>query len=736
MTKFQALDRCHAAFLLLLSGVFYLCLATAGPALAQKENLTVASNWLLHTDTENALYHHLTAQAFKQLDRRKENIQQIRTPAQWRARQEQVRRLLHQAIGPFPKKTPLNSQITRTVNKPGYQVEHLIYESRPNFPVTASLFIPDNLQKKAPAILFCTGHSQAAYDRPLYQQVILNLVQKGFIVLAFDPVSQGERVQYLNTETGKSQLGGSTAEHSYAGAQAFLFGSSQALHATWDGIRGIDYLLTRQEVDPQRIGVHGLSGGGTQAAYIGALDERVKALASSNYVVGHRRLLESIGPQDGEQNLHNGLAMGLDHADFFEVRAPRPSLIVSTTRDFFSIQGARETYAEVKRAYKVLGQPDNVGMVEDDYEHGYTEKTREGIYAFFQKHLNVPGSQADQKVDYLTQDEMQITPTGQVQSSSFKGETLFTLNSKKASTQIKQLKQARQNLSQHLPDVMEAASSLSGYRPPKEVGQPVFRGRYNRDGYVVEKYFIKGEGDYIIPYLLMIPAQGSNGKALLYLHPEGKTAQAAPGQAMETFVKEGYVVLAPDLLGIGEMGPGQTRWAIKNVAYPHWFLSVLTGRSVAGIRAGDVVRLAQTLKSQPNLHVQKVAAVAHGSLSSSLLHAAAFDTGISDITLVEPLISYRSMVMTKQYDPSHLLGTVAKALPAYDLPDLAAGLAPSKLLVINPADGSGRPADQPLINQEYAVTRAAYERAGTPHAFETRATPHKTITEEVASWLP
>ena len=251
-------------------------------------------------------------------------------------------------IGPFPEKTPLNAKITGTVKKDSYKVENIIYESLPGFYVTSSLFIPDKRQKHAPAILFCSGHSHGVYRLESYQLPLLNLVKKGFIVLAIDPVSQGERLQYFDPEKGASIIGSSTKEHSYPAVQVFLTGKSIARYFTWDGIRGIDYLVSRKEVDPQRIGVHGLSGGGTQTAYISALDDRVVASAPACYITSWRRLLESIGVQDGEQNLYNGIVNGIDHADYIEVRAPKPTLIMANTGDFFSIQGSRETYDELK----------------------------------------------------------------------------------------------------------------------------------------------------------------------------------------------------------------------------------------------------------------------------------------------------------------------------------------------------------------------------------------------------
>ncbi|MFA5555438.1 MAG: alpha/beta hydrolase family protein, partial [Phycisphaerae bacterium] len=331
-----------------------IALLSNGHLNAQYESDVLRNSWLQYSDAPNSLYHHLTGEAYHLLDLREEKTSRLSTPEEWQQRQEQIKQAMWDAVGPFPEKTALNPKITGKIVKEGYSIENIIYESLPGFYVTASLFIPDNIKKPAPAILFCSGHSNIAYRRPLYQLPLLNLVKKGFVVLAIDPIGQGERLQYYDRGKGESVIGGSTKEHSYPSAQVFLIGQSIARYFIWDGIRGIDYLVSRKEIDPSRIGVHGLSGGGTQTAYISALDDRVVASAPACYITSYRRLLESIGVQDGEQNFYHGLLKGIDHADFIEARAPKPTLIMATTNDFFSIQGVRETFAALKHMYGIM----------------------------------------------------------------------------------------------------------------------------------------------------------------------------------------------------------------------------------------------------------------------------------------------------------------------------------------------------------------------------------------------
>lgn len=666
------------------------------------------NSWLRFSDAPNALYHHLAGQAYGLLDKRGHSIAGLRTLADWQTRQEKVRETLMDIVGPFPEKTPLHAKTTRTIDKGDYRVEHIVYESQPGFYVTSSLFIPDGLRDKAPAVIYTSGHTNEAYRSATYQHTILNLVKKGFIVFAFDPVGQGERMQYYEPQTDESVVGGPTTEHSYAGAQAFITGSSQARHMIWDGIRAVDYLLSREEVDPARIGITGRSGGGTQAAYIAALDERIYATAPECYITSFIRLLQSIGPQDAEQNLPAGIARGIDHADLLAVRAPKPALMLTTTRDFFSIQGARETATEVSGIYKAYGKGDNFGMAEDDAGHLSTKKNREAMYAFFQKHLDNPGSPADQEVEVLSDEEIRVTNTGQV-STSLEGETVFSLNRREAEKLVNELQVSREDISRHLPGILESARKLSGYQEPLEIDEPVFTGRIQRDGYVIEKYFVKGEGNYPIPYLLMVP-DNPNNKALLYLHPSGKSAKASADGEMEWFVRKGFIMLAPDLIGVGEMGQGDFRGDsyIENTSFNMWFTSILIGRSIVGIQAGDAVRLTRLLKKK--YEITKVYGMARKEMVPILLHAAAFDSSIARIALLEPYSSYRSIVMNRFYDPGFISSTVAVALRAYDLPDLAASLAPRRLLMAGITDGAGNsPTEHEPIGKETAIIKAIYQ---------------------------
>ena len=385
--------------------IFFSVISIAGTRLfAQNEIDVITGKWLEFSDARNFLYHHLSKELYSGLDARTERVNGISDLTGWQERQKYVKETLLSIIGPFPERSPLNPKITRTIAKDNFRVEHIIFESMPGLYVTSSLYLPAGIKKntKYPAIIYCSGHSAFGYRSKEYQHVILNLVSKGFVVFAYDPFGMGERLQYFDPAKGKSTIGGPTSEHSYVAAQAFITGSSAARYMIWDGIRAIDYLLTRKEVDPKRIGITGRSGGGTQSAFIAAYDDRIYAAAPENYLTNYKRLLQTLGPQDGEQNLFDFVGRGLDHPDFAEVRAPKPYLMITTSNDMFNIQGVLETEAEIRKIYTAYGAEGNFSRVEDDAPHASTKKNREAMYAFFQKFLNNPGDPSDLDIKPLT----------------------------------------------------------------------------------------------------------------------------------------------------------------------------------------------------------------------------------------------------------------------------------------------------------------------------------------------
>jgi dienelactone hydrolase len=692
-------------------------------------NYSVLDFWKYYSDAENQLYKQQSELSFHSLAERKKSVSQLMTKEDWTAQQQLVKEKLEESIGPFPPRTALNPVITQRIKKEGYSVDKLYFESMPGVKVTAAFFIPNGKRKNLPTIIYCSGHSELAYRSDVYQHVILNLVEKGFAVFAFDPYGQGERLQYFDEKEGKSRFG-PTREHSYPGAQLFINGASASKFMIWDGIRAVDYLLTRKEVDPNRIGITGRSGGGTQTSHIAAFDDRIKASAPECYITTLEYQLKSGGPQDAEQNFPRGIQLGLDHADLLEVRAPKPTLMITTTRDIFSIQGARDTYREVQLAYKALGKKENIFMVENNAGHQSTPKNREAMYAFFQKHLDNPGNSEDREQAIFPVEELYVTATGQL-STSIGSKFLYDVNSESTQKNMEVLNEGRQNMDNHIINLKQKVLAISGYSESSPDGKLLFSGQTEFETYYLNKYLIEQPGNTIIPFVAFVPKKPSNRSAL-YLDnitdKESDNAYAVPIH----LVKKGVTVIVPDLPGFGELGPGYLKGDayFNNTSYNQWFAGILNGKSTVAIHVEAIAALLQFCREELKLGDMEIMGISKGGFNSSLLHASILGIDFNGLLFLEPMLSFESIVSEKNYKSEHIPFTVAAALPHYDLPDLSAVFAPKKLMLVQdlankPSDGFLKPYE--FVSEQY---KSKYKEANFSIVQKTSETELLDLVDE------
>lgn len=635
------------------------------------------------TTTREQLTRYLNGIGFRQLERRDREVAQIRTRDQAEARKKIVREKILGLIGGLPEtRAPLNVRESGTLDRGDYRIEKIVYESLPRFYVPANIYVPARGSGPFPAILMPVGHGEDG--KAGQRQIAVGLALKGFIVLAYDPLGQGERVQYYDPDLRASKVGGPTAEHSHANGHTLLIGDNVARYRIWDGMRGIDYLLTRKDVDPNRIGCTGCSGGGTLTTYISALDDRVKVAAPSCYINSWQALLAGPGPQDAEQTFPNFLSEGLNIADYVELFAPKPWLIASTVEDFFPLEGARQTYEESRRVYGVYGAADRLQWFIGPGGHGVPKQSREAIYGWFLKWLKnsdadpqEPPFQVDRPEDLL------CTPTGQV-ADSLGGETVFTLNRKRAADLIppkRPLDRARL-----IADVRSLASITvqPGGRPPDLT---VHR-RVPRDGYTIDVVSFEAERSIEVPGLVLVPNRPGPYTAVLVVDPRPKQALAAPGGDLEELVKAGSLVFAIQPRGVPEM-PGSGRTSTLG-DYSMAMRAAVVGKNLLGMRVEDIIRATDYLSSRQDVS-GRVVAIGRGACALPLLHAALLDDRIARIVLEEALASYRAAVdrpiHRNLYDVA-----IPGVLRKYDLDEIVAALSPRPVVFINPVDALGRPA--------------------------------------------
>lgn len=610
--------------------------------------------WLMFEHNNQALYTIITNEAFKLLDERETNVSKLETKEDWENYQINLHTKLFASINKF-KKTPLNAKVTKKIKRETFTVENILFESHPNFYVTGCLFIPKERQKPAPTVIYCSGHTELGFRSDVYQRVILNLVEKGFVVFAFDPIGQGERLQYLDTETGTSKIGGSTSEHTFAGVQTLLTGTSLSDYFIWDGVRTLDFLETRKEVDMNRIGITGRSGGGTQSAMIAAYDKRIYAAAPECYITSFKRLLQSIGPQDAEQNQFNAIKLGFDQPDFLHLRAPKPSLIVTTTHDFFSQQGARETYAEAQKSYSAFNAINNIKMVEDFGKHESTKNNREAVYAFFQKHLNNPGDSVDNDVVVFKPKELWVTPSGQLQSS-IKGETTFNLNQKYYS---------KKEISGE--GLKEKIAELSGIKFNREMTAAVFTGKIITENLTIEKYFLENDKqDFVLPVFVIQNENSDPNKILIWLNPKGKEKVFSNANT-KIFLDANYTIISADLPGIGELQDPTFKGDsfIKGVPFNLTFGAHLAGKTIPGIQAESIDLLMQFI-AQKNTDQNTIHALIEGVANSAFLHYTTFKNPFSKIVFLNPTEAAFDLIDTEYYNLETAFSIVPGSLPFYD----------------------------------------------------------------------
>jgi dienelactone hydrolase len=347
---------------------------------------------------------------------RQTRLAALKTRADAEAYVTTVRAKIEKCFGPWPERTPLNAQVTGTVDREAYVIEKVIFESRPQFFVTANLYLPKGLKGKAPGVVGSCGHSANGKAAETYQSFAQGLARQGYVVLIFDPIGQGERLQLPTAaDVNKSRVGVGVHEHMTVGNQQFLVGEFFGSWRAWDGMRALDYLLSREEVDPQHVGITGNSGGGTMSTWLCGVERRWTMGAPSCFVTSFLRNLENELPADTEQCPPRVLSEGLDHGDFLIAMAPKPVIMMGQERDYFDVRGLTDTYHDVRKLYELLGAEKNVAMFIGANDHGYHQDAREAMYAHFNKATGRgDGPVKEPALTMETDATLQCTKSGQV----------------------------------------------------------------------------------------------------------------------------------------------------------------------------------------------------------------------------------------------------------------------------------------------------------------------------------
>ncbi len=655
-------------------------LATGVATLAE-ENLRILPETIDGGPTSEMMTRYLRQQAQQHFERWRQRYEQRTTPEQIAAYQKNLREQFLRAIGGLPERTPLNPRVTGVIRRDGYRVEKVIFESQPKFYVSALLFVPegDRFTPPFPGVLVPCGHAADAKAYEAYQTMGALLALNGMAALVFDPIDQGERSQM---PAALPKLRGTTA-HTTLGIGSILLGCNTARFEIWDGMRAIDYLQSRREIDPNRIGCTGNSGGGTQTSYLMALDDRIKVAAPSCYITGFEALLSTIGPQDAEQNIFGQLAFGMDHADYLMMRAPTPILICAATKDFFDIQGSWTCFRYAKRLYTRIGVPERISLLENDAEHNYNRTQREGVARWMARWLldNDKPITAP-KIELLKGDEVRCTPDGQVMHLEGARST-YDLNRDHEKELAARRKQLWDKTSR--ADMLNRVRQITGTRPLAELPEPKLQEHetIQRDDRTVRKLTIVPEEGICLPAVQV--DQGTSSGAVLYVHEHGW--MEGNSNAVNEAGNASRRVMVVDLRGTGETQSKRGWGDLFGPDTKDVLTAYLLGRSYVAMRAEDILTCARLLQSQ---HEGPVDLIAVGHVSIPALHAATLEPQLfGSVRLIRGLVSWSNVIELGQ-SRNQLVNAVHGALSTYDLPDLARTLG-DRLTIEEPLNALGEP---------------------------------------------
>jgi Acetyl xylan esterase (AXE1) len=611
-----------------------------------------------------------------ELQQREMAIDQIHTRAQAENRNRMVRRIMLEDLGGLPDyHGPLDARVTGSIDAGSYMIEKVIYESLPGFYVTANVYRPKQ-PGRYPGVLLQSGHTQEG--KPEDQRMAANLAMKGFVVLCFDPIGQGESVQTYSRQLDAPLAGWSVPEHTIMGAQAELIGEGLARYFIWDAMRSLDYLASRPDVDPTRLGASGCSGGGALTTFLGGMDPRLKVVIPGCYPSSFQLLFASGGP-DSEMVFPDELGSGLDTADFVEESAPTPWLLQSTEHDeyHFTPAGVRLVYEEARNWYGLYGAKDKVGFMVGPGSHGMPLVAREAVYQWMIRYLkNGQGDYHEQPVKMLTNHELLVTKSGNVEDLP-------------GSQKLWQLLRAEFRAKERPGTLRELRAELVKLKIPTDRSAPevkVLEEWETPEGRRQEIQFESEPGIWLDGTLYIPPAPGRK-PAVLLVSDNTKHMLSTMTMA-DQMAKLGRVVL--------DMNPRHSSWKIANEGegeFPgDWWSNLqanLIGLDLPAMRAHDILRGVDLLAARPDVDPASIHAAARGVSGIWLLLAAAADSRIGKIWLDRTPYSLRSAL-----DNSMAADLWDAVIPNFvlhwDLDDLVKAMGSRSVLWTDPTNWKGR----------------------------------------------
>lgn len=613
--------------------------------------------------------------AFDEGDRARDGI---RTLEELQARQAFMREKLIESVGGLPSSDhPLNPKVTGSTDCADYRIDNVIIESRPSTYVTCNLYMPNGLQEPGPAVIFLCGHADDAKQYNRYQHVCQRLVAEGLIVLAVDPIGQGERLSYYEPSSGELAVQPGTREHDYVGSQCLPLGDGLARYFLHDAMRAVDYLSSLPEVDPDRIGVTGNSGGGLQTSMLMLCEPRIAAAAPGTFIMNRETYMYAGQAQDAEQIWRGMTKLGFDHEDLVLAMAPRPVLVLAVTSDFFPIEGTRRTVARTKRFWEMSGIGNMPGLAEDRSVHQYTPLLADAAAAFFAEHLLKAKAMKPiaAAIVPFEQGELNCTRSGQVRGDYADARAVHDEN-------IDRLDAIERRLADS-PDELRKERALAWLRD-KVCGSrtaPELNPRHLTlsvtDGLAVESYIWWSQEGVFNHGFVFRDALLDHGQfpVTIGLWERGTNNLKEKLSWIRETCAQGNLVLVLDVTADGVCTPHPINplpmWERYGTIHKLTTDLYWLDDSLAAIRAYDILRAVEMVKHIPGSMPDKTSLYAKGRFGLYAELAAALDDRIGSVAVEEGIDNVASWVRSRFYEPYDTVSTILPGmLQHFDLPDL------------------------------------------------------------------
>lgn len=661
-----------------------------------------------YQDVSDQLAAHLrrrAAEAFAAEDREKEALA---TPAAFQARRARLRQHMLTAIGGLPDLPPhiaatVTGRIAPTSETDGrsepspagadgrptspapFAIEKLLLETLPGVLATANLYLPQAATAPSPAVLFLCGHAREAKAYPNYQKVCRALARAGFIVLALDPVGQGERLQYLDPQSGQERIGWGTTEHSHAGFQTTLIGHGIARYFLADAMAAITYLAARPDVDPTRIGVTGNSGGGTQAAYLIFLDERLAAGAPCTFITDRANYVATGQAHDSEQNIWGAIAQGLNYDDLASGLAPKPLMLGAVASDFFTIEGTLRAHTRLQHVYDLYGRPQDLYLTVAPGTHEFSPVLRDAVVRFFRRHLRgeavdlapgltslappiegplpVAARPSPPAEDTLPPEDLQVTASGQVALDHPAARTVFDLHVEAFGRRVPE------------PDPQVRCARLARAilarrpRPPMWVRE-VAGG--TQDGVAWGHRYTFSEPDIAVPMLVVAP-EGTAPDAPLTVAALPEGTNTAPDRLKALATQHGRLLLFdPRGTGAAAQRPVNPRPPdhLYGTLYKLNADALMLGDTLLAMRAFDALRVLE----YAHRIAAEVAVLGEDNAGIPLLLAATLDGEVQRATFIGLPASFADLALQRYPSPDWTMEARGLATDWPDVPELVQAL--------------------------------------------------------------